>query len=198
MRSPLSTKKIRTRYRIEEGRWCIDINVRNARQLFDGRDPAPFHERDLDEKAASYILASVQEIPRKQPFKIVLSLADVPEAELSPIVLEDALHAHFNHELEQTDRIIREHVRRAQLFLVIGLSVLVIFLGLAEMTLSLPESTFSKILREGLFITGWVAMWRPLEALLYDWWPHVDRRRLIRRVLTAEVSVRSAQEPVPS
>jgi hypothetical protein len=35
------------------------------------------------------------------------------------------------------------------------------------------------ILREGLTIVGWVAMWRPLEIYLYDWWPlHEQRRQL--------------------
>ena len=27
------------------------------------------------------------------------------------------------------------------------------------------------VLREGLLIVGWVAMWRPGEVFLYDWWP---------------------------
>ena len=33
------------RYRLEGDRACIDIFVQTARQLFDGRDPAPFHDR---------------------------------------------------------------------------------------------------------------------------------------------------------
>ncbi len=27
------------------------------------------------------------------------------------------------------------------------------------------------VIREGLLIGGWVAMWRPLEVCQYDWWP---------------------------
>jgi hypothetical protein len=33
-----------------------------------------------------------------------------------------------------------------------------------------PES-LADIIREGFIIAGWVAMWRPLETYLYDWWP---------------------------
>jgi hypothetical protein len=45
-------------------------------------------------------------------------------------------------------------------------------------------------------ITGWVAMWRPLDVLLYDWWPLVDERRHLDRVLAAEVAiVHSAPDP---
>jgi hypothetical protein len=32
------------RYRVEDGRWWIDIRVAQSRQLFDGRDPAPFRD----------------------------------------------------------------------------------------------------------------------------------------------------------
>jgi hypothetical protein len=33
-------------------------------------------------------------------------------------------------------------------------------------------------------------MWRPLEVLLYDWWPLIDERRQVRRILAAPVSIR--------
>ena len=47
----MSTKSRPSRYRIEGDQICIDIRLRSARQLFDGRDPAPFRERDLDQNA---------------------------------------------------------------------------------------------------------------------------------------------------
>ena len=57
------------------------------------------------------------------------------------------------------------------------------------MTHWLPDGTIRQILREGLMITGWVAMRRPLEVLLYDWWPMVRQRRLCARVLRARIAV---------
>ena len=50
------------------------LKVRHSRQLFDGRDPAPFRERDLDEDAVEYFLAAAHEIPRKQPLSIVVTI----------------------------------------------------------------------------------------------------------------------------
>ena len=35
----------------------------------------------------------------------------------------------------------------------------------------LDENRFADVIRESLLIGGWVAMWRPLEVFLYDWWP---------------------------
>ena len=35
----------------------------------------------------------------------------------------------------------------------------------------LEQSRLLDIMRESLVIGGWVAMWRPIEIFLYDWWP---------------------------
>lgn len=181
---------MRARYRREDDRSCIDLNVRHSRQLFDGRDPAPFRERDLDEDVVEYLLAAAQEIPRKQPLKIVVTISEEPEPHLAAEILVEAVREHFMHERGQIRRRLGEHVRRGRMFLSIGLAMLVVFLTLAELTSSLPAGPLRDILREGLVITGWVAMWRPLEVLLYDWWPLVDERRQVSRILEAVVSIR--------
>ena len=38
----MTARADRARYRVEDGRGCIDIYLHTAQQLFDGRDPAPF------------------------------------------------------------------------------------------------------------------------------------------------------------
>ena len=173
----------RPRYRVEDGRWCIDINVRHARQLFDSRDPAPFRERDLDEKAVEYLLGAALEIPRHRPLKLVVMVAEPTEPPVPGEIIVEAMRAHFAYQLEQVSRRLAEHVRRGRGFLVVGITVL------AEFTQALPGGTLREILREGLVITGWVAMWRPLEVLLYDWRPLLDERRQVQRLLDALVEV---------
>lgn len=183
-----------TRYRVEEGRSCIDIKVRYSQQLFDGRDPAPFHERDLDDDAVDYLLAAAQEIPRAQPLKIVVTISSEPEPRLEPDVIMEAVRSHFVYEGEQIERRLREHVRRGQMTLGVGVTVLIVFLTLAQLAASLTAGPLTEILREGLVITGWVAMWRPIEILLYDWWPLIDERRQVRRILDAPVAIRYEQQ----
>lgn len=180
------------RYRHEGGKTCIDIKLRNADQLFDGRDPAPFHERDLDDDAVEYILGAIQEISPKAPIKMVFWIAE-PARQISPDTFVEAVRAHFRYEVERLSRRIREHVRQGEMILVVGLVVLTVFLTLAELTKWVPSGTLRQILREGLVIIGWVAMWRPLEVLLYDWWPLVRQRRLCERVSEMEIEVQHAE-----
>jgi hypothetical protein len=46
------------------------------------------------------------------------------------------------------------------------------------------------LVREGLLIGGWVAMWRPLEIFLYDWWPIRADIRLYNRLSAMPVQIR--------
>ena len=177
------------RYRLEGGKTCIDIKLRSADQVFDGRDPAPFHERDLEDAAVEYILAAVQEIPPKSQFKMVFWITDPAALQMSAETFVNAVRAHFTYEVEKLRRRTREHVRLGEITLGIALVALTAFLTLAELTKFLPDGAVRQILREGLLIIGWVVMWRPLELLLYDWWPLVRQRRLCRRVVDAEIVV---------
>jgi hypothetical protein len=47
---------------------------------------------------------------------------------------------------------------------------------------------------EGLLILGWVAMWRPVEIFLYDWWPEFGKRRLFDRIAGLQIETRAASE----
>ena len=140
--------------------------------------------------AVQYLLTSAQEIPRARPLAVVVTISEEPEPRLPAAVIVEAVRAHFVYEGEQIERRLREHLRRGQLILGVGLTALVVFLTLAELASALPLGHAREILREGLVITGWVAMWRPLEVLLYDWWPLIDERQQVRRMLDAPVSIR--------
>jgi hypothetical protein len=50
---------------------------------------------------------------------------------------------------------------------------------IASQALIRPASgTLISVARESLTIDGWVAMWRPMEIFLYEWWPLRRRWRV--------------------
>jgi len=177
------------RYRVEGDRTCIDIRLRSTQQLFDGRDPAPFRERDLDAVAVDFLYSAAEEIPVSKALKIVLRLEEPGAHSVSAVEIEAAIRAHFEHEREQVKRRLRQQRQFGHVALAAGLSVLVALLTAAELTRQLPAGHAREILREGLVIGGWVAMWRPIEMLLYDWWPLVQRRKHIGRILAAQIEI---------
>ena len=85
---------------------------------------------------------------------------------------------------------LRQLLRRGSISLAIGLSFLVTFFMLGQLVRNiLGEGQWAYLLRESLMIGGWVAMWKPLEIFLYDWWPIVGERRLFMRLSRIEVRI---------
>jgi hypothetical protein len=55
-------------------------------------------------------------------------------------------------------------------------------LFLSKMLLGHEAGTWAAVVRESLTIAGWVAMWRPMQIYLYDWWPLLRRSRIYAKL----------------
>lgn len=186
----------RSRYRTHADRVVIDVRVRTTHQLFDLRDPAPPPERDVDDRVLDYLLGAVDELPRKAKLELAVWIAEPGADDLSERAVTEAMRAHFEWERDRFAHRLREHVRRAQVVMLIGLGALAAFLSLAALVRAqLAPGTMRDALHEGLLIIGWVAIWRPIESLLYDWWPLAAQRRTRERLLEAPIVLRAGQPP---
>jgi hypothetical protein len=47
---------------------------------------------------------------------------------------------------------------------------------------------------EGLLIIGWVAMWEPINTLLYGWWPIVHKRNIYQKIIDMDISIRMVSQ----
>jgi len=93
-----------------------------------------------------------------------------------------------------TRRQLRLLFRRGRTSLVIGLVFLAASIVSGNIAADMLERTnFADIARESLLIGGWVAMWRPLEVFLYDWWPIRADGRLLQRLATIPVRLEYAE-----
>jgi hypothetical protein len=175
----------------------IDLHIKETTQLFDSLDPCPFYERDLDAAAEEYILASAREL-RHSPAAIVIHIDQPGCGAAESEALERAIRRHFLRRAEISGQELRDLLRRGWISLVIGLGFLVTLLGVSELLGErMAPGPISMVLREGLVIGGWVAMWRPLEIFLYDWWPIAGLRRMYRQLSRLPIRVRPGRHAVP-
>jgi len=167
----------------------IEVHLRDLSQLFDSLDPSPFHEKDLDKNAEEYIVESTKELATKAQCALVLYI-DQPAGHLDEARdVEDAIHVHFARRSRFLQRQLRQLLRRGLISIAIGLVFLAVVFTIAETVVRIMgENAWTTLVREGLIIFGWVAMWRPLEIFLYDWWPIVGECRLHDRL--SRISVR--------
>lgn len=182
----------------------VEMRVRTLDQLFDPVDPSPPGERDLGQWSEEYIVESVKEMQASEgndppaEFELVLVLGEPAAVKPDVGAVQSAVRAHFTRQAALRGRALRRLFRRGGISLAIGLAFLVLCFALSRVALTmLGEGTGQTLLREGSLIVGWVAMWRPIEIFLYDWWPIVGERRLYERL--GRVSVRIVDgTPVPS
>lgn len=194
-----TTKHIRhaihpSRYRIENGEPCVDIRLNGLEQFFDGRDPAPFRERDLDPDLALYLRDAGDDLFHEKHFRIIFWLGKPCE----PGEIEEAFRAHFEYEHE---RIVRNGVQRrrtGQIALLLAIILLGGLLSLSQLIDSAMPGALGAAIKEGVEIAGWVVMWRPVEVLIYDWIPARHDRRVIDKLLEATLELRPGRGPIPS
>ena len=73
--------------------------------------------------------------------------------------------------------------------LMVGLVFLFVCIAVRQLVLAIGQGLSAQIVDEGLYIVGWVAMWRPLEIFLYDWRPVRHRQRLFAKLADIPVLV---------
>jgi hypothetical protein len=168
----------------------IEIRLSRPQQLFNSLDPSPFHERDLDQDAEDYLVDSADEFPLKKPLTLVIH---IPADQLPPGSmpgLGQAIHNYFEYRMNETLRRLKFFFRDGRIALMVALVFLFGCILLRQVALAVSHGLASQIVDEGLYIVGWVAMWRPLEIFLYDWRPIWHRYQLFAKLSRIPVVVR--------
>jgi hypothetical protein len=162
----------------------IDIRIHTLAQLFDAMDPAPFHDKALDPRAEDYILSSARESAPHEA--MTLRVHGPPELREHAGEIAAAVHAHFNLALQAAERHGRQRMRTGRMTLVLGLVVLIACLVLRSLLPVDPAPALDAV-GEGLLILGWVALWRPVEILLFERWESRQERQHLRALAQARI-----------
>lgn len=167
----------------------IELRLRRLDQLFDSYDPAPFHEKDLDPDAEEYIVSWAHEFGLHTPLRLLLHLPDDQRGLDPERVVREAVANYFGYRVGLARLELRRMLHRGRSSLLVGLTFLTVCMSLRELAGGLGTAEWVRVLQEGLLILGWVAMWRPIEILLYDWWPIRARRATYARLAAMQVEV---------
>ena len=166
----------------------IEVRVGTLPQLFNTIDPTPFRVRDLDPRVVEFIVEWSREIPRKKPLALLVHLDQPTTASDESVIVRDAVHGFFEQQARTSRARLRQLFRQGRISLAIGLTALTALILAAQFVARRTgETGFAPILHESLLIGGWVAMWRPLEVFLYDWWPIRAEARLFDQLATMPV-----------
>lgn len=166
----------------------ITVPLRDIAQLLDP-DPAPFRQGIVTPEAEDYILRAAKKLPGNEPIRIVVDLPGGTKP-YAPADIADKISTNFRSAAEEETRDVRELFNYGRKALLIGILTLAACLFFAWFFYEkLPQRPITRLMQESFVILGWVSMWRPIEIFLYDWLPHVRRRKLFDRLSDAAVVV---------
>jgi hypothetical protein len=167
----------------------IEVHVTELRLLFNPIDPSPPREKDLDARAEEFIVAWARAAKRDAPLALQVDVdtSGSPEEATS---VGPAVHEFFRQRSLSSSRKLSQLFWVGRTSLVIGVAFLAVAVTVASMVdRLLAGQPVGALIRETLVIGGWVAMWRPLEIFLYDWWPIRADRMLFDRLSGMPVRV---------
>jgi hypothetical protein len=168
----------------------IELRMREASHLFDPLDASPLIDRDLNHRVEEFIVESLKELDTKDMCEVVLHFDQLGIISDEEQIVGRAIRGYFARRTRILQLKLHRLIRRGLISLVIGLAFLGVFFLTGRMLVGLMgENSFTTLLTESLLIGGWVAMWRPLEIFLYDWWPILGERRLYDRLSRIQVRV---------
>lgn len=168
----------------------IELNLRDVEQLFNTMDPSPFHEKDLDHDAEEFIVSWAQEYHPHEPVDLVVHLEKIPEEGDPTRLVTDAVHNYFAYRTRLNELEFKRLMKQGRTSLLVGVCFLLGCLGMIQVFALRQSGTVPNFLSEGLTIAGWVAMWKPMEIYLYDWWPLRRRGQIFAKLSRMPIEVR--------
>ena len=186
--SPKGTEAL---YREQDGKLLIEIELKSLMQIFNSFDPAPFHEKELDANAEIYIYNSVAEFPLKKPLELMIHLPSSEIDKETEKTLKKAIKNHFSYRSLLTDIELKRVFQRGRQNMAIGVGFLFLCLLIIGLLSTVEGGLLKTMLSEGLTIIGWVAMWEPVNAFLYGWWPLSQKKIFYNKILGMDVKVSS-------
>lgn len=136
------------------------------------------------------IISTVGAYGSKKEYKIVIhvpeSLSALDSQSISP-KLKEFYHIHTT-ELKNELRVMKTQSLDA---LSKGVPIMIAALSLNFTIERLKDhmNYFEFILKESMYIFGWVSMWKPIELLLYDRWPLNRKLKSYEKMLSIPISI---------
>ena len=166
----------------------ITLHLDRASQLIRRWRASPFLKRRLRGDVEKFIIERATAVPRRCDVKLILHLPKPEEAKEHQI--SEGFHEHFAFRRDEVEK----ELRRARRFGLGSLVIALVFLSVVILLVQIikgyvPPGHLATTLTEGLTILGWVALWRPGELLLYEWYPLKRDARVFTKLERAEIQI---------
>ena len=130
----------------------------------------------------------------REPVDLTVELTEQEPGPVAQAELEGAVRAYCEARIRHARRTVRSVRRQGVEVLPIGIIVLLVGTAASHLLLRshLPEP-IREFFGDGVFVlVAWVALWYPLDQLVYYWRPHQREQRALEALRDGTVVVRAA------
>lgn len=167
----------------------LQLKVNVLDELFNSLDPAPFFTQELDPSAEQYIEKWASKFPAHSQLHLSIHSKAAPSGGQHGSRIARAVCHHFAFRAQATKSDLKDLLWQGRLSMLIGCAFVVLCILLADLLRTQGPAPLHSILREGLTIVGWVALWRPIQIFLYDWWPIWRRVQVLTNLARMRVEL---------
>ncbi len=199
MREPKFDPKKIYRFDAQTGRFFIDVDLDYYRELYSQWDFSPQRNRDLDADLLEYLRNCCEEIPRRAPLSLTLSLPQNVYNPQKEARATEGFDNFFTYLVRREKNRSRNYYSIIIKFLIIGALLLVLASLLENYLAELPHS---ELLVEGLIIGAWVSIWEVFSVLFFKLSDHRKKIAIYHRLQKARIDYRyrsmpTQQNPTP-
>ena len=165
----------------------IKLQLLNINELL--RSPVSIYLKGtITTDAEEFIVEEAEALPPKVPINInvLLTLSEIKHKDdIAP-----AIRRHFCYRKEQSQKEYKRIFQYGWRILFIALGLLAVIFSITEIAFYyMPDNKPLLFIHESFIILSWVALWRPLELLLYEWYPVKTDINLYSRLENSNVQV---------
>ena len=179
-------EELKKEYGVDKHTNVIEIKIDKIDELFNSLDPSPFLKKSLNEDVYEYIWYSIKNSLRSK-HKLIIHLKGHKKTAFLEAKIKEAIRNNFKHRTKIAERDIDLEIAEGRNSLVIGLTFLIVCILVAQYLAKTYETALSAVSAEILHVVGWVAMWKPISNLLYDWWPLNQEKKVYKQMTIMDI-----------
>ena len=175
----------------------VDLGLRKPEELFVPRAVDPLTEDYPPRGDVSGVEHAINVFYAKPKYTSMELQISLPASEITPDIadrMSTAISRWSRARLVDIDEEIHASRWRGRRALVFAFLALFMFTGLSKILGQYEDSIILQILSEGFNIAGWVALWVPVEILMFDVWRHRLDRKAYVLLSDAHVQVTSRDQ----
>ena len=170
----------------------VELILGGIEELFVAPSPSPLENRFETQSGMDRILDQMQAGSTDE----VLVIDVIVPASQADRVSDDDMSVAVEGYCDQRARNVRREKdrleRKGRIELLFGLLFLAACLAMSSAVAALVfgPAWLNQFLVEGLIIVGWIALWHPVDMLLFERWPLRTELRQLERIRRASIRVR--------